>query len=63
MKNYKHSVSTMEVLLWESELVSKPADHLITAPAQEGDLAWVGDEDKEYIFKDGRWQLNEKADS
>ena len=38
MKNYKHSVSTMEVLLWESELTPKPEEHLITMPAQEGDL-------------------------
>ena len=55
MKNYKHSVSTMEVLLWESEQAPKPAAHLITMPAQEGDLAWVSDEDKEYVFKDGTW--------
>ncbi len=55
MKNYKHSVSTMEVLLWESELQPKPAEHLITLPAQEGDLAWVSDEHKEYIFKEGSW--------
>lgn len=55
MKNYKHSVSTMEVLLWESELQPKPAGHLITMPAQEGDLAWVSDESKEYVFKDGAW--------
>ena len=41
MKNYKHSVSTMEVLLWESEQAPKPAEHLVTMPAQEGDLAWV----------------------
>ena len=39
MKNYKHSVSTMEVLLLESEQAPKPAKHLITMPAQEGDLA------------------------
>lgn len=55
MKNYKHSVSTMEVLLWESEQEPKPAEHLITMPAQEGDLAWVSDEDKEYIFRNGAW--------
>jgi len=55
MKNYKHSVSTMEVLLWESEQAPKPAEHLITMPAEEGDLAWVSDEDKEYIFKEGAW--------
>lgn len=63
MEKYKYSVSTMEVLLWESELVSKPAEHLVTMPAQEGDLAWVSDEQKEYVFKDGRWQLNEEADA
>lgn len=45
----------MEVLLWESEQVPKPAEYLITMPAQEGDLAWVSDEDKEYVFKDGAW--------
>ena len=61
MKNYKHSVSTMEVLLWESEQAPKPAEHLITTHAQEGDLAWVSDEDKEYVFKDGVWQLNESV--
>ncbi len=55
MKKYKYSVSTMEVLLWESEQAPKPAEHLITMPAQEGDLAWVSDEDKEYVFKDGAW--------
>ena len=55
MKNYKHSVSTMEVLLWESEQAPKPAEHLITIPAQEGDLAWVGDGDKEYKFTGGVW--------
>ena len=55
MKNYKHSVSTMEVLLWESELASKPEPHLITMPAHEGDLAWVSDENKEYVFKEGAW--------
>lgn len=58
MKNYKHSVSTMEVLLWESEQTPKPAEHLITMPAQEGDLAWVDDERKEYVFKDGVWVEN-----
>lgn len=55
MKNYKYSVSIMKVLLWESEQAPKPAEHLITMPAQEGDLAWVGDENKEYIFKEGAW--------
>ena len=55
MKNYKHSVSTMEVLLWESEQAPKPAEHLITMAAQEGDLAWVIDEDKEYVVKEGVW--------
>lgn len=55
MKNYKYSVSTMEVLLWESELQPKPAPHVITMPAQEGDLAWVSDEQKEYVFKEGAW--------
>jgi len=45
----------MEVLLWESELQPKPAEHLITMPAQEGDIAWVSDEDKEYIFQNGAW--------
>ena len=24
-------------------------------PAQEGDIAWVSDEDKEYVFKEGIW--------
>jgi hypothetical protein len=55
MKNYKHSVSTMEVLLWESEQAPKPAEYLITMPAQEGDLAWVSSEEKEYIFQNGAW--------
>lgn len=55
MKNYKHSVSTMEVLLWESELTQKPAENLITMPAHEGDLAWVADEQKEYRFTSGQW--------
>ena len=55
MKNYKHSVSTMEVLLWESEQEPKPAEHLVTMPAQEGDLACVSGEDKEYVFKEGAW--------
>jgi hypothetical protein len=45
----------MEVLLWESEQEPKPAEHLITMPAQEGDLAWVSDEAKEYVFKEGAW--------
>ena len=45
----------MEVLLWESERTPKPAPHLITMPAQEGDLAWVSDEAKEYVFKEGGW--------
>ena len=55
MKKYKYNVSTYEVLLWESELAPKPAEHLITVPAQEDDLAWVSDEDKEYVFKEGSW--------
>ena len=55
MKNCKYSVSTMEVLLWESELSPKPAPHVITMPAQEGDLAWVSDEQKKYVFKEGAW--------
>ena len=55
MKEYKHSCSTMEVLLWESEQAPKPAQHLITMPAREGDLAWVSDEEKEYIFQKGVW--------
>ena len=55
MKNYKYLVSTMEALLWESEQAPKPAEHLITIPAKEGDLAWVGDGDKEYIFQNGAW--------
>ena len=54
MKKYKHSVSTMEVLLWESELTPKPHEHLITFPAVEGDLAKV--KDKEYIFQNGEWK-------
>ena len=60
MKNYKHSVSTMEVLLWESELQPKPAEHLITMPAQEGDLAWVSDEEKEYEFNGNAWIVVDK---
>ena len=55
MKNYKYNCSTYEVLLWESEITPKPEEHLITMPAQEGDIAWVSDEDKEYIFKEGSW--------
>lgn len=55
MKNYKYNVSTMEVLLWESELVSKPFDYLVTLPAEEGDLAFVSDEQKEYVFTGGAW--------
>lgn len=55
MKKYKHNVSTMEVLLWESELTPKPEEHLITMSAQEGDLAWVSDENKEYIFQNNAW--------
>jgi len=45
----------MEVLIWESEQAPKPAEHLITMSAQEGDLAWVSDEAKEYIFQNGAW--------
>jgi len=45
----------MEVLLWESEQEPKPAEHLVTMPAQEGDLACVSGEDKEYVFKEGAW--------
>ena len=55
MKNYKHSVSTMEVLLWESQQAPKPAEHLITMPAQEGDRAWVSAEANEYKFTGGGW--------
>lgn len=55
MKKYKYNVSTMGVLLWESELTPKPEEHLITIPAQEDDLAWVSDENKEYVFKEGVW--------
>lgn len=55
MKNYKYNVSTYEVLLWESELTPKPEKHLITMPAQEGDLAYVSDNRKEYVFKNGNW--------
>lgn len=55
MKNYKYSCSTFEVLQWESEQTTKPAEHLITMPAQEGDLAWVSDTQKEYVFTDGAW--------
>lgn len=60
MKKYKHNVSTMEVLLWESEQAPKPAEHLITMPAHEGDLAWVSDENKEYIFTSGSWVVNDE---
>lgn len=56
MKKYKYNVSTYEVLLWESELTPKPEEHLITMPAQEGDIAWISDEDKEYKFINGAWQ-------
>lgn len=55
MKKYKYNVSTYEVLLWESELTPKPEEHLITMPAQEGDLAYVSDNRKEYVFKNGNW--------
>lgn len=55
MKKYKYNVSTMEVLLWESEITPKPEEHLITMPAQEGDLAYVSDNRKEYVFKNGNW--------
>lgn len=55
MKNYKYNVSTYAVLLWESELNPKPDEHLITMPAQEGDLAWVSDVGKVFVFKNGRW--------
>lgn len=59
MKNYKYSVSTNGSILWESEQAPKPAEHLVTIPAQEGDLAWVSDEDKEYVFKEGAWEVKE----
>lgn len=62
MKKYKYSVSTFEVLLWESELTPKPEEHLITTPAQEDDLAYVSDTKKEYVFKNGQWQVNELAE-
>ena len=55
MKEYKHSCSTIEVLLWESEQTTKPYEYLITFPAQEGDLAWISNEEKEYIFTNGVW--------
>ena len=60
MKNYKYSVSTMEVLLWESEQAPKPAEHLITMPAQEGDLAWVDETQKEYEFNGNAWIVVDK---
>lgn len=45
----------MEVLLWESELTQKPEEHLITFKAEQDDLAWVSDEEQEYIFQNGEW--------
>jgi hypothetical protein len=59
MKNYKHHCSTFAVLLWESEQAPKPAPHLKTLPAQNGDLAYVSDEQKEYIFANGSWVIKE----
>lgn len=59
MKNYKHNVSTMAVLLWESEQTPKPAPHLKTLPAHDGDLAYVSDEKKEYVFSNGNWVIKE----
>lgn len=55
MKNYKYNCSTYEVLLWESEQTQKPEPHLITFKAVENDLAYVSDERKEYVFKNGLW--------
>jgi hypothetical protein len=54
-KEYKYSCSTIEVLLWESELEPKPNPGLVSFPAVEGDLAFVGDEKKEFEFKNGQW--------
>jgi len=45
----------MDVLLWESEQTQKPYAHLITMIAQEGDLAWVDETQKEYQFSNGVW--------
>lgn len=56
---YKYNVSTYDVLLWESELTPKPAEHLFTQKAQEGDLAFVSSENQEYIFKDNKWVKKE----
>ena len=55
MKKYNYNVSTMEVLLWESELQPKPKEHLITMPAKENDTAWVSDIGKAFVFKNGHW--------
>lgn len=53
MKNYKTSCISMEVLLWESELMPKPALHLKTFEPSEGDLALV--DNVEYRFANGSW--------
>jgi hypothetical protein len=52
---YKYECSTMEVLMWESELESKPAEHLITIKPEEGDLAFIQETGQEYEFKEGQW--------
>ena len=61
MKSYKYNVSTMSVLLWESEQAPKPEEYLLSIPAQEGDLAWVLDEHRAYLFTGGLWVVQEEV--
>ena len=52
---YIDSARTLEILKQDSGLLPKPREDWNTFEPKEGMIAYVSDEQKEYIFKKGKW--------
>ena len=55
MIKYVDSCRTLEILKQDSGLLPKPRPDWNTFVPQEGDVAHVDEDDKDYIFKNGEW--------
>ena len=53
------SARTLEILKQDSGLLPKPKEDWNTFEPQENDVAYVSEEEKYYVFKNGNWEVKE----
>lgn len=56
MREYKDSCRTYIILLQDSGLLPKPKEDWNTFTPKELDVAWVDENQKEFVYHNGYWQ-------